>query len=91
MSQTQSTAMIRNSRDLSPDQKAVIESILGRPILDSEEIIVRAIPALEPSEQKRGPDKPWMECAGELADLHTGTARIERLIADEFEQIDPNQ
>jgi hypothetical protein len=34
--------MIRNARDLSPDQKAVIESLLGRRVLDDEAISVRA-------------------------------------------------
>jgi hypothetical protein len=45
--------MIRNARDLSPDQKAVIESLLGRRVLDDESISVRAIhlPAL--SDQRR--------------------------------------
>jgi hypothetical protein len=40
--------MIRNARDLSPDQKAAIESLLGRRILEDEAISVRAIepPAL---------------------------------------------
>ncbi len=40
--------MIRNAKDLSPDQKAVIENFLGRPILEDEAISVRAFeqPAL---------------------------------------------
>jgi hypothetical protein len=40
--------MIRNAKDLSPDQKAAIESLLGRRILEDEAISVRAIepPAL---------------------------------------------
>jgi hypothetical protein len=35
--------MIRNAKDLSPDQKAVIESLLGRHILEDEAISIRAI------------------------------------------------
>lgn len=40
--------MIRNAKDLSPDQKAAIESLIGRQLLDSEDISVRAFepPAL---------------------------------------------
>jgi len=35
--------VIRNAKDLSPDQKAAIENILGRRILEDEAISVRAI------------------------------------------------
>jgi hypothetical protein len=40
--------MIRNAKDLSPDQKAAIEGLLGRRILEDEAISIRAIapPAL---------------------------------------------
>jgi len=40
--------MIRQAKDLSPDQRAVIESILGRRVMENEAISVRAInpPAL---------------------------------------------
>ena len=46
--------MIRNAKDLSPDQKAAIESLLGRRVLEDEAISVRAIepPALS-GERKR--------------------------------------
>ena len=37
--------MIHSVRDLSPDQKLAIESLLGRPILDGEQISVRTVPA----------------------------------------------
>lgn len=37
----------------------------------------------------RRPGKPWLECAGELAHLHKETKRIQRLIDEEFEQIEP--
>jgi len=33
--------------------------------------------------------KPWQECAGELAHLHKETKRIQKLIDEEFEQIEP--
>jgi len=35
--------MIRNARDLSPDQRTAIESLLGRRVLEGEAISVRAI------------------------------------------------
>jgi len=46
--------MIHNAKDLSPDQKAAIESLLGRRIVDDEAISVCAIhsPALS-DEQKQ--------------------------------------
>jgi hypothetical protein len=34
--------MIHNARDLSPEQKIVVESLLGRPIADNEAISIRA-------------------------------------------------
>ena len=34
-------------------------------------------------------DKPWLECAGELAHLHKETVRIQKIIDEEFEQIEP--
>jgi hypothetical protein len=46
--------MIHNAKDLSPDQKAAIESLLGRRVLEDEAISIRAIepPALS-DERKR--------------------------------------
>jgi hypothetical protein len=37
----------------------------------------------------RRPGKPWLECAGELAHLHKETMRIQKIIDEEFEQIEP--
>jgi hypothetical protein len=37
--------MIHSVKDLSPDQKAAIESLLGRPISEGEQVSVRAVPA----------------------------------------------
>lgn len=45
--------MIRNARDLSPDQKAAIESLLGRRILEDEAISVRAIEPPALSDERR--------------------------------------
>ena len=33
--------------------------------------------------------KPWMKAAGKLRHLHEETLRIERIIEEEFEQIEP--
>jgi hypothetical protein len=46
--------MIHNAKDLSPDQKAAIESLLGRPIVDDEAISVCTIhpPALSNEEKQ---------------------------------------
>ena len=36
----------------------------------------------------RSQGKPWLECAGELAHLHQETVRIQKIIDDEFGQIE---
>jgi hypothetical protein len=38
-----------------------------------------------------GEDKPWMKMAGGLRHLHKETARIMRIIDEEFETIDPEE
>jgi len=45
--------MVCNAKDLSPDQKTVIESLLGRRILEDETISVRAIEVPALSDQRR--------------------------------------
>ena len=45
--------MIRNAKDLSPDQKAAIESLLGRRVLEDEAISVRAIEPPSLSDEHR--------------------------------------
>jgi hypothetical protein len=45
--------MIRSAKDLSADQKAVIESLLGRHVLENEAISVRAIePPVLPDQRR---------------------------------------
>jgi hypothetical protein len=46
-------AMIRPAKDLSPDQKVAIESLLGRRVLEDEEISVRAIQPPSLSDERR--------------------------------------
>ena len=41
------------------------------------------------SQGGRRPGKPWLACAGELAHLHGETSRIQKIIDEEFEQIEP--
>jgi len=45
--------MIRNAKDLSPAQKAAIESLLGRRVLEDEAISIRAIEPPTLSNQRR--------------------------------------
>lgn len=60
-------------------------SALGIPL---REFVTQAV---EEKLAKGGQSKrrPWLECAGELARLHKETARIQRVIDEEFEQIEP--
>jgi hypothetical protein len=45
--------MTLTAKNLSPDQKAVIEGLLGRRVLDDDTIAIRAIPAPRLSEEQR--------------------------------------
>jgi hypothetical protein len=45
--------MIRKAKDLSPDQKATIESLLGRQVLEGEAVSVRAFEPPALSEKRR--------------------------------------
>ncbi len=36
-------------------------------------------------------DKPWLRLAGQLKDLRKETARINRVIEEEFERIEPEE
>ncbi len=36
-----------------------------------------------------GEEKPWMKSFGKLRSLHKETARINRIISDEFDKIEP--
>ena len=56
------TTMIHSVKDLSPDQKLAIESLLGRPISEGEQVSVRTVPAsldgLRPSNRTPGKKAP---------------------------------
>ena len=45
--------MTLTAKDLSSDQKAVIEGLLGRRVLDDDTVTIRAIPAPQLSEEHR--------------------------------------
>ena len=60
--------MIHSVKDLSPDQKQAIESLLGRPILDGEQVSVQTVPAspewltaIQQDAREKGTDKLTME------------------------------
>jgi hypothetical protein len=60
-------------------------SALGIPL---REFVTQAVEE-KLSMRGRGQTRPWLECAGELAHLHKETRRIQELIEEEFEQIEP--
>lgn len=67
--------MIHSVKDLSPDQKLAIESLLGRPISEGEQVSVRTLPAspewlmsIQQDAREKGTDKLTMEeIDGEIA------------------------
>jgi len=60
-------------------------SALGIPL---REFVTQAVEEkLSSGGRRQG--KPWLECAGELAHLHEETARIQKIVDEEFEQIEP--
>lgn len=46
---------------------------------------------MKPTPELPPTDKPWTALAGGLQELHEETLRIDKLIEDEFEQIDPEE
>jgi hypothetical protein len=73
--------MIHSVKDLSPDQKLAIESLIGRPISEGEQVSVRTVPAspewlmsIQQDSKKNGTDKLTME----EVDAEIAAARRER-------------
>jgi hypothetical protein len=73
--------MIHSVKDLSPDQKLAIESLLGRPVSEGEQVSVRTVPAspdwlmsIQQDSMKKGTDKLTME----EIDAEIAAARRER-------------
>jgi hypothetical protein len=61
-------AMIHSVKDLSLEQKMVIESLLGRPVSEGERVSLRTVPAspewlisLQQDSRKKGTDKLTLE------------------------------
>lgn len=77
--------MIRTAKDLSPDQKAAIESLLGRSVREHEEISVRAIepPALSSERRKELAEKLKRYFAEVDARRQPGTAEEAEEILNE--------
>ncbi len=71
-------AMIHSVKDLSRDQKLAIESLLGRPISEGEQVSVRTMPAspewlmsIQEDSGKKGTDRLTMEqIDAEIGALH---------------------
>ena len=59
---------------------------LGIPL---REFVTQAVEEKLSLGSRRQGKKPWLECAGELAHLHEETMRIQKIIDEEFEQIEP--
>ena len=60
--------MIHSAKDLSPDQRQAIEGLLGRPILDGEQVSVQTVPPspewlteIQRDARAKGTDKLSME------------------------------
>jgi hypothetical protein len=73
--------MIHSVKDLSPNQKLTIESLLGRPISEGEQVSMRTVPAspewlasIQQDSRKKGTDKLTME----EIDAEIAAARRER-------------
>jgi hypothetical protein len=73
--------MIHSVKDLSPDQELAIESLLGRPISEGEQVSVRTVPAspewlmsIQQDSRNKGTDKLTME----EIDTEIAAARRER-------------
>jgi hypothetical protein len=65
--------MIHRAKDLSPDQRLAVESLLGRSVEEDEEIIIRAAGAHAVPE--------WLRRSWESAQEQ----RVDRLSADEID------
>ncbi len=73
--------MIHSVKDLSPDQKLAIETLLGRPISEEEQVSVRTLPAspewltsIQQDARKKATDKLTIE----EIDAEIAAARRER-------------
>jgi hypothetical protein len=72
--------MIHSVKDLSPDQRLTIESLLGHPVSEEEQISVRTIPAPEwlQSIQRDAREKGLDRLTSEEIDAEIAAARRDR-------------
>ena len=59
------------------------------PLLTMQQTVIAGSDANQATAAASALWKPWLEWAGELAHLHQKTVRIQKLIDDEFGQIEP--
>ena len=69
--------MICNAHDLSPDQKAVLETLLGRRVQDSESVSVRSFEPVTVSPERK------LEIANELRNYFAEVDAARQPFADE--------
>ena len=69
--------MICNATDLSPDQKAALETLLGRSVQDSEAVIVRTYEPTAVSNQRK------LEIANELRKYFAEVDASRKPVSDE--------
>ena len=84
--------MIHKAKDLSPDQKAAIESLLGRQILEDEAISIRAIepPALSNERKQELIEQLRKYCAEVDARRKPGSQEeAEEIIKDAMKSVRP--
>jgi hypothetical protein len=68
--------MIRDVKDLSPDQKMAVESLLGRPVLERETVSVQAFQPPAISDQRR------QEIVGALRQYFAGADAKRQPVSD---------
>ena len=81
--------MIHSVKDLSPDQKTAIESLLGRPVAEEEQISVRTVPVPPAPEwlksiQRDAEEKGLDRLTTEEIDAEIAAARRERRGRDQL-------
>jgi hypothetical protein len=69
--------MICNATDLSPGQKAALETLLGRPVLDGEAVSIRTFEPATVSHQRK------LEIANELREYFAEVDASRRPVSDE--------
>ncbi len=69
--------MIHKAKDLSPDQKAAVESLLGRQILEGEAVSVRAFEPPVLSDQRRQEIVDSLKCYFAQVDANSRSVSAE--------------